>query len=221
MNDTLAVFALILDEESFIAEFSLDHVFKEKVRVDIESNYTIRLAEELVSLGALVSLSSEHDVVEYLYFDHTEHGVIEPNDVSVSTDYHYFALGPQSASYIEDNHIELLKTAQTFGFKTAEKNLRGFGFSSAKWTGKKFGIETSEATLEHLQQVISLTKQKIEGLSKQNIEAAQAVGLIEAAERLLTTPEPPKEIIWIIIDRLAAITTISSTLVAILKKVFG
>ena len=219
MNDELAVFALVLEEESFIAEFSLEGLFKEKYRSDIDPKYPTQLAERLVGNGTLVSLSSEHDVVEYLYFEHEKHGIIEPSDVSVSTDYHFFALGPQSANFIDQNYVELLTLAENFSLKTAEECLRAYGIGSGRWTGRQMGLRTSQMTKENLRTVIGLAKERIGSLSLTNIEAAQAVGLIDAAERLLDVPEPPEELIWQIIGRLASITGIAQVIAAIFNTI--
>jgi hypothetical protein len=215
MNDELAVFALVLEEESFVAEFSLKGLFEEKFSSEVEDNHATRVAEQLVAIGALVSLSSEHDVVEYLYFEHETHGVIEPSDVSVSSDYHFFALGAQCPNYIDEHYLDLMTIVENFGLKTAETNLRNYGFSSGRWTGRQMGLRTSQMTRANLQAVIGMAKERIEGLSLTNVDAAQAKGLIEAAERLIELPEPPEELIWQIIGRLASIAGIAQLIAEI------
>ena len=74
-------------------------------------------------------------------------------------------------------------------------------------------------TNENLKTVIGLAKERVAALSLTNTEAAQAIGLIDAAERLLEVPEPPEELIWQIIGKLASITGIAQVLVAIFNKI--
>jgi hypothetical protein len=221
MDDELAVFALILEEESFVADFSLESLFREKVRTDIDSRDPSRAAEKLVGIGALVSLSGEHDVVDYLTFEDKNDNILNADDLSVSSDNHYFALGPQSAIYMDKNYVDLLNLVESLGFKTAENNLRSYGFGSGRWTGRQMGLRTSAMTKENLRTVISMAKERIEGLTLTNAEAMQAKGLIEAAERLIDLPDPPEDLIWQIIARLASILGIAQVVVAIFEKISG
>jgi len=219
MSDELAVFALVLEEESFIAEFSLESLFKKKIREDVESGRPTKTAESLVKIGALVSLSSEHDVVQYLTLDDGNENLISGDELTASPDYHYFALGPRSAIYLDKNYVDLLNIAENFALETARASLRSYGFGSGRWTGRQMGLRTSAMTKENLRTVIAMAKERIEGLSLTNAEAMQARGLIEAAERLIDLPEPPEDLIWQIIGRLASILGVAQVVFAIFEKI--
>ena len=220
MKDSVLTF-LILLEESFLQDFSLQRIFEDKIDNSADKHRVRRAIQALVSDGAAIEISSEHDVLEYLSLDHSEHGILKSEEISVFDDFQIYSLGPNVASFIDQYYLDLVDGAEAYGLKKARSNVLQYSFDSAKWTGRhRISFKNSE-NIQLLKSLIKDVDARLSKLSLTNEEVFQARGLITAAQTLLELPEPPDEIIWRIIGRLASIAGLASFIKSFIDQFSG
>ena len=114
-------------------------------------------------------------------------------------------LTTQSGDYIsvETPAVEQAGTAPTF--------------SSSAWTGLPTGYELTEARRHALSKAIAMAEGDLDALGASNAEKAQARAYIVAIRALADAPEPPADLIWALLNRVATIATIASLFVPLIQ----
>lgn len=153
-------------------------------------------------------------------YDHSEHGDIKFNDMTIIGLDEKFCLGRRAIDYAFENRDSLCEKAIDHGFTKAASVLKDLPIDSSGWTGFDSHFQLSEEVKLKLLKMLNEAAKTLSGSSSNDRDIGQGLAYVRSAIILCEAPDPPKRDIWTMINRASSILSIASIFTPILA-LFG
>ena len=213
------LFLLFHQEAEPMTRPALRYRWEKKFGDQADYKFLYPALTELICFDVIAEFDLEFaGVMDSASATHKEHGDIDLADLTS-----YFGmdellcLSRAAPAYAMEHAAALTRQAGDLGLDKALATLLTMPINSTAWTGLPRGFVFTEQTR---QQLIFMLEQADAALSRSglsNFEVGQGSGFLKAALALANTPEPPKSDIWSILNKGAAVASLASFFVPLLK----
>jgi len=165
--------------------------------------------------GTLIEFSPEYEAIETaVSVSHPTHGDLEPYDLEFTGMDEFLSLGPASVNLINERSSVLAEFAAELGLANALDRLRRLPIDSRKWTGLPSAFVFNDAVKSRCVSLLEEAKSELSN-ERQNSKVDHAHDLITAALVLAQTNEPEPELVWLIVQRLAAVIGLTQAVIGL------
>ncbi|MGB3803458.1 MAG: hypothetical protein WA935_05475 [Sphingopyxis granuli] len=216
-------FLIILNEGDLESLHGIAHYYRKhfglssEAKIEDLQSSIYRLEREDVICQFDIEADGDLDSAIY---DHSEHGDIKFNDMTIIGLDEKFCLGRRAIDYAFENRDALCEKAIDHGFTKAAAVLTDLPIDSAGWTGLDANFQLNEEIKLKLLKMLTEAEKTLSSSASNDRDVGQGLAFVRSAKILCEAPDPPKRDIWTMINRASSILSIASVFTPILA-LFG